>query len=368
MKKVNIGIKHILKSCKYRLNRFGNHIAMGLYFNKYTKKYYLLLQRFINKIRRAIRSVTPAIGRSSFGRSIRYPVSGILKSIISFLLNPKIAKITKFWLVPFMIVATIFVYVKPSFAQLAERDTRLAQFLLEGNLEVGIETVEGFSHGYYVFEGEKTYITEGGLNDKQITTNGEYITWVKDVGGTGQIFLYHIPTSTTTQLTYSGTNLNPKVNKKGNVVWEEWVDPPTQGSGEAGWQVFVYDGKVIRQITQGDLASHSYIEGDYIVYARKDIAGLWRSEAYSIIDNKTADISLGNETEYPKLVNGEIFLGPPTQSQTKFPLKIQDLFLLNLPALDKDINRNTNITEDNILEELLGSESSVEQATGSADQ
>ncbi|KKT22236.1 MAG: hypothetical protein UW08_C0013G0002 [Parcubacteria group bacterium GW2011_GWB1_43_8b] len=320
---------------------------MGLYFNKYTKKYYLLLQRFINKIRRAIRSVTPAIGRSSFGRSIRYPVTSILN-------NTKISRITKFWLAPFILVAIIFIYVKPSFAQLAERDTRLAQFLLEGNLEVGIETVEGFSHGYYVFEGEKTYITEGSLNDKQIKTNGEYITWVKDVGGTGQIFLYHIPTSTTTQLTYSGTNLNPKVNKKGNVVWEGWVDPPTQGSGEAGWQVFVYDGKVIRQITQGDLASHSYIEGDYIVYARKDIAGLWRSEAYSIIDNKTADISLGNETEYPKLVNGEIFLGPPTESQTKFPLKIQDLFLLNLPALDKDINQNTSISEDDILEELFG--------------
>src|SRR3989344_8084328 len=148
MKKVNIGIKHILKSCKYRLNRFGNHIAMGLYFNKYTKKYYLLLQRFINKIRRAIRSVTPAIGRSSFGRSIRYPVTSILN-------NTKISRITKFWLAPFILVAIIFIYVKPSFAQLAERDTRLAQFLLEGNLEVGIETVEGFSHGYYVFEGEK---------------------------------------------------------------------------------------------------------------------------------------------------------------------------------------------------------------------
>lgn len=276
--------------------------------------------------------------------------------------------VVKFWIAPVFLALSLFLLAHPTFALLSDKDTRLSQALVSENIEVGTETVDGFSQIYYIFEGEKTFITAGSVNSRQPHTNGENIAYVSEIGGQGQVFLYHIPTGETVQITQTGTNLEPKVNRKGDVVWEKWIES-TADQGQGSWQLFVYDGASIRQITQGDLAKNAHIEGDYIVYARKSAGGLWRSEAYSLLEKKAVDVDIGNETEYPTLENGTIFVGPPHEEQKRFPLEVSDLFVLDLPPLSE--RQTSEVSEQEILDEienLTGEQSATTSAVPEATQ
>ena len=204
------------------------------------------------------------------------------------------------WLIPIMVAFLIFVAIRPTFAQIVEREVNLAQYLTVGDVEVAEETINGSRQIYYVFEGEKIFITEGGFTSRHPHTNGEFIVFVKDINGAGQIFLYHIPTDSTIQVTNSSTNLKPKVSKDGKVVWERWM--------RDRWQIFFYDGARVRQLTDGDVSVNADIERDNIVYARQDATGGWRSVVYSISKNESKKMATGLASKKPKLRNGRIVL------------------------------------------------------------
>jgi hypothetical protein len=263
-------------------------------------------------------------------------------------LKNKVKRLLLVFVLPLGASMGLFFLVHPTFAQLLSDKERLAQFVATKALSVGAEKKENdYSQIYYVFEDKKNFLTSDNYPHGAPYTEGENIVWMEQIDGSWQIFYFNVLTGSTIQLTNSGNNVNPKVSN-GNVVWEGWVPSMVPGQG-GNWQLFVYDGKVIRQFTQGDLATHPDIEGDYIVYARKNEGGLWRSEAYSIKENKTIDIDSGNTTEYPHLINGDIFVGPPVEAQTKYPLKVQDLFLVDLISLPANAQ---TVTPESIQAEL----------------
>lgn len=285
------------------------------------------------------------------------------------------------WFLPVVISLALFVGVRPTLAEMSTFEEELSILLQTDGVEVGSESVDGFTQIYYIFDGEKKFVTDGSQNSRQPHSAGEYIVWVTDVNGAGQIFLYHIPSGKLIQLTYYGTNLEPKVSKNGNVAWEGWVDQHDSENRlvSEGWQILVFDGKTIKQITQGDLSVDPDIEGDFIVYARKGSAGLWRSVAYSIAEDKHIDVTSGSEGEAPRLENGEIFVGPAIEAQKRYALKITDLFLLDLPPLYADAAEKVSV-EDILAEiealalESVATESAVleedvliEPATGSSE-
>lgn len=207
-------------------------------------------------------------------------------------------------MVPIFIAGFAFFVVRPTFAQIVEGETNLAQYLGENNVEVGQEAKEGGPFQiYYFFQGEKTFVTDSVYTNEAPDADGEYITWMSQIGGSWQIFLYHIPTDSTIQLSASSNNANPKVSG-GKVVWEGWVNDPPAG----GWQVFLFDGKSIRQLTTGDISMNPEIEGDNIVYGRKDVTGTWRAVVYSISKNESKEVATGIASKKPKLRNGRVIL------------------------------------------------------------
>ncbi|MCH8748463.1 hypothetical protein IH781_01805 [Patescibacteria group bacterium] len=206
------------------------------------------------------------------------------------------------WLLPLIISWLLFVLVRPTFAQIIGEQANLAQYLVANDVEVGSEVVNGYHQVYYVFEGEKTYVTEGNLNATSPASAGEYVVYRRNSGAGGDnTFVYHIPTVTTIQLSGSSNNANPKVARNGQVVWEGWVDD--------AWQIFLFDGTSVRQVTAGDVSVNADIEGDQIVFARKGVDGTWRAEKYTISSGSIEEVGRGIAAKHPRFIDGQVVLG-----------------------------------------------------------
>ena len=202
------------------------------------------------------------------------------------------------WAAPFLIAALIFGLVQPAFAQIFEQDTNLAQFVVTNNVEVGSEAgSNGFRQIYYIFNGNKIFITNSSYTNADPVTDKEYIAWMGQVTGSWRIFLYHIPTGITTQLSGGANNVNPRLSQ-GKVVWEGWV--------EDTWQIFLFDSVSIRQVTEGELSLNPDIEGDELLYARKDAQGEWRTLQHFLGTNQAVIIKQGPAAKRTKFRNGVI--------------------------------------------------------------
>jgi len=266
------------------------------------------------------------------------------------------------WLIPLFIAIFLFIAVRPTLAQLAQQETDFADYLLSNNVEVESEVVNGYHQVYYIFQDNKTFITNGSFNSTLPDTEGEYIVYRKSMNGVDQIFLYNLVNQLTIQLTASGNNTNPRISQ-GKVVWEGWTND--------GWQVFFFDGKSVRQLTTGDLSMNPEIEGDNIIYGRKDVTETWRAVVYSISRNETQDITTGIAAKHPALENGKIILGRVGgKGGEEFPLTVDDLFLLDLvPLTVEDEIVPETVTEEEIIEELEATPSAeiIDTATPSGE-
>jgi len=248
-------------------------------------------------------------------------------------------KIFKNWLVPTFIAISIFFLVQPAFAQtinVLSPDT------------VGVESVDGYSQVYYEEGGSRNFITQGNVNSRMPFLTSGYIAYIRDINGLGQIFLYALDSGASTQLTFLGNNLNPRVDNKGRVVWEGW------SYQDSTWQIFFFDGTSVKQLTTGDTTLNPDFSGDYISYGRRDVTDTWRAVVYSIKDNKSVDITTGEKARKPGIRNGEIYLGMGEVNEEKFPLKVEDLFLLDLTSISESTS-----SANPILEELSATPSGI---------
>jgi len=258
----------------------------------------------------------------------------------------------KNWLKAIIIGVLLFILVRPAMAQIAESEAFMV------GSEIGNH---GFRQVFHTRGGGKTFITDNQFVSANPMIEGDYVTYMSQISGSWQVFLYHIPSNTKTQLTVTGNNVNPRI-ENGLTVWEGWVDPP---EGEASWQVFLYDGTGVKQLTNGDLSVNPDIEGDNIIMARRGIAGTWRSVLYSLVDGSFADITTGIVSKHPRLVGKKIF-----HNDEEFPLITDDIYLLGFEAIPS-VDELTPITEEDILEEILGPEATqsaqLEESTPSGD-
>ncbi len=241
----------------------------------------------------------------------------------------------KDWIIALILALILFLASRPALANLLQEETNIDY----DQIKLGVETIDGFSQVYYEINGNKNFVTSGNFNSRLPFSRGEYLTWVTDKLGGSQIFLMHIPSASVIQLTSGGTNLNPRVSKEGKVVWQGWV-----GDEAGGWQIFLFDGVKVSKITEGDTSLNPDIEGDFVVYARKDIAGIYRSAVYSISDKKEKEVTVGLSSKRPRLENGRIFLLGENLNK-EFPLKAQDLFLLDLVSLSSTSSGEISLTQ-----------------------
>lgn len=244
-------------------------------------------------------------------------------------------KLFKSWILPILIAGAIFTAVKPALAQVIETPA------LEDVL-VGYQIVDGYQQIYYVEGRNNRFITSGNKNSRSPHAAGEYIVYVGDVNEVGQIFLYHIPSQNTVQLTNSGSNLRPKVSSNGKVVWERWI--------ENRWQIYFFSGSSVVQLTSGDASFNPNIEGNHITYTRQDITGTYRSVVYVISRGESKEVSIGIDSKHVATKDGKIYL-----SGEEFPLKVEDLFLLDLASLtSEETTSSAVVTEEDVATELEG--------------
>ncbi len=265
-------------------------------------------------------------------------------------------RIVKNWALPLIIAVLVFLIVKPVLAQTME---------IPHDVVVGtISDESGFRQIYYESNGAREIITNGRFTSASPVTQNGRIVWVSQINGLWQIFSYDILSKAATQLTFMGNNVNPRVDEKGRIVWEGWV--------EGAWQIFFFDGSSVRQLTSGDLSLNPDFGGDYLSYGRRGVNGTWRAVVYSIKDNKSIDVTLGENAKNPKIRNGDIYLGAGSESEEKFPLSVSDLFLLNLTSLTAtdSASLTASSSANPILEELSATASGVveiiPQSTSSA--
>lgn len=263
-------------------------------------------------------------------------------------------RIIKFWILPLIISVGLFLGFRPVFAQFVEGQTiSLSDFLKTDNVTVGSETIDGYTQVYYIINNEKVFITQGSVNSNLPATEGELIVYRKSLAGGDHIYLYDLLTDQTIQLSSSGHNTNPNIDGK-NVVWE--------GQVEGNWQIFLYNGTRVDQLTNGEISINTDIEGDYVVYSTKDITGTWRSMIYSIANKKAKEITIGESSKYAKVENGKIFLG---LEKEVFTLTAEDIFVLDLVTIPATASGETSsnselfptVTFEEIMTELQASPS-----------
>lgn len=260
------------------------------------------------------------------------------------------------WLIPLLIASGLFLVTRPVLAQIVEaQEMGLSEYLATASVPVGEETLDGFRRVYYVYNGQKNYISPTGSNCFNPVSTGKYVVYLKYINGTPQVFLYDILTNFEIKLSYTESNNAPYVSREGNVVWEGWIPSTSSGQVDGLWQIYLFDGKSVTQLTSGDLAIGPFIEGDFVSFARRDITGGWKSSLYSMKTKSEKDITVGNKTQYTKLRGGKITFELPGKGSEEFTLTAEDLFTLDLAPLSS--TESANLIQDNpsivTVEEIL---------------
>ena len=192
----------------------------------------------------------------------------------------------------------IFVLSRPALAEFIEREIELSAFLASQNVEVDRAADEnGNPQIYYVYGGNKDFVTDSAVPHIDPVTDGKYIAWSSQLGQYWQIFLYHIPSDTTVQLTATnGNNVNPRI-AQGRVAWE--------GQTDGTWQIFLYDGGQTKELTSGEFPSINLeMEGNYATFSQLTTGKNWKGMAYDISQKEFLSLGL---TKHPLLKNGHVF-------------------------------------------------------------
>ena len=250
-----------------------------------------------------------------------------------------LSTVVRSWIVIFIAGIAVFAIIRPALAQIAQQPVTLADYLSGNNVEVGTEEKDGYRQIYYIWDGNKVFITNANYTNSDPVTDGEYIAWMAQINEGWRIFVFNLLSNTAIQLTQSGINVNPRISGN-SVVWE------TQDENGV-WQIDLFDGASVRRITGGDMSLNPDIEGDYITYGRKDAAD-WRGSLYSISQKKEVDITTGERAKSPKLKGGKILL---SDGKEEFPLMAGDLFVLDLVPLVATDSAKT-VTQQDVLNEL----------------
>lgn len=201
------------------------------------------------------------------------------------------------WLIPIIISFVFIVVASPALADLIDNALPASAYLID---QVGSETIDGHQRVFVVAGGQKNFISDPSYNSFQATSSADYVAYVGQIEGAGQIFLYHGPTNSTLKVTDSSTNQKPRVTPDGKLAWERWIGNH--------WEVFYYDGAVSRPLTPGETTLNPKIDGQFLIFAKRLPSGQWASIAYSLADNTFQDIFTGPQAKDLPVSDGRLTL------------------------------------------------------------
>ena len=165
---------------------------------------------------------------------------------------------------------------------------QLQAYLQDNALSLFEDTGSGLPQIYYFFNHKPVQLTTGNFPSLHPVSSGQYVAYISEIDGLGQVFLADVLGNTITQL--SLTAPNEGIFMHGNqIVWQGW-------DGQH-WQIYYYNGFVVQQITSGDTDSiNAVTNGQHILYAEQVGPDNWKAQNYDIASGQTTTISQGDTT------------------------------------------------------------------------
>ncbi len=238
------------------------------------------------------------------------------------------------WVFPLLCGLFLFVLVRPTFDRVSAIDVPEKKNNAEDVISVSVETQADYSRVFYVKNEKKTFISLGKTNSYHPFSRGEYIVFVTEYNGMGQIIRYHEPTNTRLRITRAGTNIKPRVSSDGKVVWEGWEDDQ--------WNIYLFDGTVIRRVTSKAVSKNPDIDGDIIAFSQKLSDGSWQTLSYSFDKNAYTKVATGVRGKFPRVFDGKVFVGDKAVSvQTKNTVVIPEPSETPIPTPDLTVETAT---------------------------
>lgn len=226
------------------------------------------------------------------------------------------------YLFAFILALCSFLVARPAVAQLMDRQVELSGSIDTGMIDIGVETVNGYSQVYYEANKQRVFVTSGNENSHQPHRTGQYIVWTTLVNGVGQIFRYDILSDSKIQITSSLNNQNPRVSKEGLVVWEGW------DVERDNWQVKLFDGLSTKNISNPEEDSiNPQIDGDMVVFSSRGADRVWQSNAYLVSDQSQVTVLKGEDSKFLQIEGRTLYMVFPGQGRKQSEVSLSDAFL-----------------------------------------
>lgn len=198
-----------------------------------------------------------------------------------------------------LIAVMLFVFTQERFIGVFAFEENLSLQVASAGVPVSTEVSDdGFRQITYKFDDRDIEVTDSNYTNSDPANDGEYITWMAQINGKWQIFLHHVTTGSTVQLTQAGNNVNPVISGT-NVAWE--------GQVEGVWQVFLFDGVKTTQLTEGiEPSQYVDIDGDNVTYSQKKEDGSWKVYLYKIDVDRLVDLTADSNGNAPVIEDGRV--------------------------------------------------------------
>ena len=314
------------------------------------KKVIILFIRFLRSLEFGIRPEAKSFFRQVAGQ-IKNPKAGIkrIRNRLMQLLSkvrkvlPKIGRFSFRYLLPVFFAFLAFFIARPALADITLSDIELVLSLAEEKVVAGAEAGENdMSQIYYQYGTEKKFNTKNNYPSASPVIEADNVVWMSQIDGVWQIFLHNIVSEQTTQLTFAGNNVNPKLNE-GKVVWE--------CNRDEAWQICLYDGVGVAQITEGDMSIGPDMDNGYVVYSRMDDLENWRIEGYWISAKESALIYEGEGAHQTRLQENKIYIGVPGVDERRHTKFIDKIFA---EKLNPETPVGGEVTPEDMLREMGG--------------
>lgn len=204
------------------------------------------------------------------------------------------------------VVLAVFVYRMLTKSDIPSTD-ELKNYLKESQLQVGVAVNGQHQQAYYLFEGQKIFVTEGASNITWARASGNFIVWVETPyqSNDNLVYLYDVFSKTKTQLTFYGSSLRPVLDG-GRVVWEDH-------NGEKP-AVMYYKGSSTTKLTEGSYPSvRPAIHGNKIAYAQELGSENWQVILYDLDTKQSEVFSSGKSSgAWPRFEGDNLLVDNPS--------------------------------------------------------
>lgn len=131
------------------------------------------------------------------------------------------------WSVPIVVAILCVFTVHQVTANPEPTIEELTEYLQSNELNVGLETVDGYRQVFYEYRGNRIYLTDDKANHSSPVASGRYVSWIKVIDGLGQVFFSDVLTKSSLQVTAFGNNSKPDIDGP-RIVWQQVSDRTVQ--------------------------------------------------------------------------------------------------------------------------------------------